>query len=80
MFLLFSLSGEQISYILNLEFVTEEVVRTMVGSLGLISAVPLTTILGTLVAIHQDRLGPIKGILGPPSQRTDVDHRHIHDS
>lgn len=78
MFLLFSISGEQISYLLNLEFVTEEVVRTMVGSLGLITAVPLTTFLATMVVIHQDRLGPFQEILGPPSRGNDHDHGHTH--
>ena len=76
MFLLFSLSGERITYLLNLEFVTEEIVRTMVGSLGLISAVPLTTLLSTLMVIHGGQWGPWSAWLGPVSVESDHDHTH----
>jgi uncharacterized membrane protein len=41
--LLVTLAGEQFATFINREFVTEEVVRTLVGSLGLIAAVPITT-------------------------------------
>ena len=70
-----SLSGEQFSYLLNLEFVAEEVVRTLVGSLGLVSAVPLTTILASLVALYHQRLGPWRRFLGP---ETGGGHSHGH--
>jgi uncharacterized membrane protein len=75
MFLLFSIAGTQISYLLNLEFVAEEVVRTMVGSLGLIAAVPLTTFLASLVAIKSAAGGPGWKFLGPP---TSGDSHHAH--
>jgi uncharacterized membrane protein len=65
MLLLFSLSGEQFAYLVNLEFVTEEIVRTLVGSLGLISAVPITTALACLIATQQDRFGALRPWLGP---------------
>ena len=54
--LLFTLSGEQYAYLVNLEYIAEEIVRTLVGSLGLISAVPFTTALACLVATHQQQL------------------------
>lgn len=76
MFLLFSLSGERVTHLLNLEFVTEEIVRTMVGSLGLISAVPLTTLLSTLMVIHGSQWGPWSDWLGPVSGDSDHDHTH----
>jgi len=76
MFLLFSLSGEKVSYLLNLEFVTEEIVRTMVGSLGLISAVPLTTLLSALMVIRGSQWGPWSTWLGPVSRENDHDHVH----
>jgi uncharacterized membrane protein len=63
--LLFSLSGEAYGQLLNLEFVAEEVVRTMVGSLGLIAAVPLTTGLASFLALNQARLGRLRPYLGP---------------
>ena len=62
MFLLFSISGAQIGYLLNLEYVAEEVVRTMVGSLGLIAAVPLTTYLSCLIAKRSTRGGGDLGL------------------
>lgn len=74
--LLFSLSGEQFSYLLNLEFVAEEVVRTLVGSLGLISAVPLTTLLSCLVALYHHRLGPWRRFLGPETGAGGHGHAH----
>jgi uncharacterized membrane protein len=65
MLLLFSLSGERYGYLVNLEFVTVEIVRTLVGSLGLIMAVPITTILASLLALHNQRLGGLRRYLGP---------------
>ncbi len=42
--LLFAISGgEPISILLNREMIANEIVRTLVGSLGLVSAVPITT-------------------------------------
>lgn len=43
--LLFAIYPQPFGQIINREFVTEEVVRTLVGSLGLIMAVPITTVL-----------------------------------
>lgn len=65
MLLLFSLGGEQIDYLLNLEYVTEEIVRTFVGSLGLVAAVPITTLLASLVALNHQRLGKLRPFFGP---------------
>lgn len=63
--LLVSLSGEQWLSFLSREFVAEEVVRTLVGSLGLMAAVPITTALSCLVALHHGRLGRLRRFLGP---------------
>lgn len=40
---------------LNLELVAEQVVATLVGSIGLIAAVPFTTALAALLALHTSR-------------------------
>lgn len=74
--LLISLSGEQWINFLNREFVTEEVVRTLVGSIGLISAVPLTTGLACLIALYHTRLGALQDYLGPATPHDDPPHRH----
>lgn len=43
---------------LNREFIAEEIVRTLVGSLGLILAVPVTSLLAGLVAHRHDLAAP----------------------
>ena len=78
MFLLFSLSGEGLSHLLNLEYVAEEVVRTMVGSLGLIAAVPLTTLLASLIATHFPTAGPWRRLLGPKTREDSQGTPHVH--
>jgi uncharacterized membrane protein len=47
--LLFSLSNEPVAAALNRAIIAEEIVRTLVGSLGLMSAVPITTFLAAVV-------------------------------
>ncbi len=46
--LLFAIYPQPFGQIINREFVSEEVVRTLVGSLGLVAAVPITTFLACL--------------------------------
>jgi uncharacterized membrane protein len=62
MLLLFSMSSGDFGNLINLEYVTEEIVRTLVGTLGLIAAVPLSTGLAAWLALNQERapawLGP----------------------
>lgn len=43
--ILFNLSGSKLSDVINAEIVAEEVVRTLVGSIGLVASVPITTAL-----------------------------------
>lgn len=65
MLLLFSLGRGDYGYLVNISFVAEEVVRTLVGSLGLIAAVPLTTVLAAGFALHRQRLEAWEQVLGP---------------
>jgi uncharacterized membrane protein len=65
MLLLFSLSGGNYASLLNYAFVAEEVVRTLVGSLGLVAAVPITTAIATGLALYHHRLGGLRPYLGP---------------
>ncbi|MEV0676203.1 YibE/F family protein [Actinosynnema sp. NPDC050436] len=48
--LTFSLSGRSLGEILTAQQVAQEVVRTLVGSIGLVAAVPITTALAAVVA------------------------------
>ena len=74
--LLVSSSGEQWINFLNREYVAEEIVRTLVGSLGLMGAVPLTTALACAVALNQSRLGVWRAFLGPATLNDG--HQHFH--
>ncbi|MBG0786864.1 MAG: YibE/F family protein [Anaerolineaceae bacterium] len=65
MLLLFSFSNVDFTMALNLEFIAEEIVRTMVGSLGLFAAVPITTALSAGIAVKYRNFGKMKTYLGP---------------
>lgn len=65
MLLLFSFRNVDYGLAINLEFIAEEIVRTMVGSLGLFAAVPITTALAALIAVKYRDFGKIKTYLGP---------------
>lgn len=65
MLLLFALGRGNLGYLVNFEFVAEEIVRTLVGSLGLVSAVPLSTAIAGLFALRADSLRKWEQFLGP---------------
>ncbi len=48
--LVFSLSGQSFGTLITAQNVAQEVVRTLVGSIGLVAAVPITTAIATVVA------------------------------
>ncbi|AXI78674.1 YibE/F family protein [Peterkaempfera bronchialis] len=56
--LLFSISQRDVGSVATSEIVAEEIVRTLVGSIGLVASVPVTTALAALVA-SRDRVGPV---------------------
>ena len=51
--LLFSLYSQPFLQTINRGFIAEEIVRTLVGSMGLIATVPLTSILASWLATSQ---------------------------
>ena len=65
MLLMFSLGRGNYGFLVNFEFVAEEIVRTLVGSLGLVTAVPLTTAIAILFALRADSLEKWRQVLGP---------------
>ncbi|HNE05768.1 MAG TPA: YibE/F family protein, partial [Anaerolineales bacterium] len=71
---MFSLGHGDYGYIVNFSFVAEEIVRTLVGSLGLIAAVPLTTVIAIFFAQRADSLGKWEQVLGPEGDG----HGHVH--
>ncbi|OKK18563.1 hypothetical protein AMK16_17925 [Streptomyces sp. CB00455] len=60
--LLFSIANSSMGSVANSELVAEEIVRTLVGSIGLVASVPVTTALAALV-VSADRPGG----QGPPA-------------
>ncbi|MER5727623.1 YibE/F family protein [Streptomyces sp. NPDC002138] len=54
--LLFSIANSSVGSVANSELVAEEIVRTLVGSIGLVASVPVTTALAALV-VSADRTG-----------------------
>lgn len=54
--LLFSIAQSGVGTVANSELVAEEIVRTLVGSIGLVASVPVTTALAALV-VSADRRG-----------------------
>jgi uncharacterized membrane protein len=74
MLLMFSLGRGNYGFLVNFEFIAEEIVRTLVGSLGLVTAVPLTTAIAILFALRTDSLEKWRQVLGPEGGRD----AHIH--
>jgi uncharacterized membrane protein len=56
--LLFAIFPQPYGQLLNREFITEEVVRALVGSLGLVAAVPITTLLAGVLTGRHWTIGP----------------------
>lgn len=72
--LLFTLGNGNYGFLLNVEFMAEEVVRTLVGSLGLMAAVPIASLIATSFVLYEDRLGEWRSLLGP--QTGHEEHHH----
>jgi uncharacterized membrane protein len=77
MLLMFTLGRGNLGYLVNFEFIAEEIVRTLVGSLGLVSAVPLSTAIASFFALRADSLGKWEQVLGPEGGG-DGGHKHVH--
>ncbi|MFF4455650.1 YibE/F family protein [Streptomyces goshikiensis] len=66
--LLFSIANSSVGSVANSELVAEEIVRTLVGSIGLVASVPVTTALAALV-VSADRPGsPDAGPASAPAR------------
>src|SRR3990172_3743877 len=65
MLLMFSLARGDYAYLVNFSFIAEEIVRPLVGSLGLIAAVPLPTAIPIFFAQRVESLGKWGQVLGP---------------
>ena len=62
--LLFATGGVRVGELLNAEILAEEVVKTLIGSIGLVAAVPFTTVLAAVFAARSGapaRATPVAG-------------------
>ncbi|WP_338897236.1 YibE/F family protein [Streptomyces sp. TG1A-60] len=66
--LLFSIAQSSVGTVANSELVAEEIVRTLVGSIGLVASVPVTTALAALV-VSADRPGTPEATAVPAPAR-----------
>ena len=73
LFLMFSLARGNYSYLVNYSFIAEEIVRTLVGSLGLIAAVPLTTAIAIAFVLRVQPMSWARQFLGAPGET-----EHLH--
>ncbi|AVH57722.1 MULTISPECIES: YibE/F family protein [Streptomyces] len=69
--LLFSIAQSSVGTVANSELVAEEIVRTLIGSIGLVASVPVTTALAALV-VSADRPGTAAGPVQATAARTPV--------
>ncbi|MFF3820541.1 YibE/F family protein [Streptomyces bluensis] len=65
--LLFSIAQSSVGTVANSELVAEEIVRTLVGSIGLVASVPVTTALAALV-VSADRPSPQPAAAAAPAR------------
>ena len=72
--LLFTVESGNLGQLVNISSVAEEIVRTLVGSLGLVAAVPVSTLIATALAVYSDRLGALRPYLG--SEAGNEVHAH----
>jgi uncharacterized membrane protein len=76
MLLLFTRMRGDLAYLISYEIVAQEVVRTLVGSIGLVAAVPLSTLAAALLALHGDRLGILRPLFGKAGGEEQHGHPH----
>ena len=65
--LLFTRTDQPFLLVINREVVTEEIVRTLVGTIGLVTAVPFTTFVASWLAVRTN-----------PVDISDLGHAHHH--
>jgi uncharacterized membrane protein len=79
LFLLFTLGNANFITLLNQSILSEEVVRTLVGTIGLFLAVPVSTFLACWALDNPNRLAKMVAVFGPllnPSEVNEEGHHH----
>ncbi|HSM25194.1 MAG TPA: YibE/F family protein, partial [Anaerolineaceae bacterium] len=76
MLLLFTISNQNPAMLINISFIAEEIVRTLVGSIGLFISIPVTTALAALLATRHQQYPWIRKYFGPDNQWSEIHHHH----
>lgn len=76
MLLLFTISNQNPAMLINISFIAEEIVRTLVGSIGLFISIPITTALAALLATNHKKYPWIEKYFGPDNQWGGTHHHH----
>lgn len=76
MLLLFTISNQNPAMLINISFIAEEIVRTLVGSIGLFISIPITTALAALLATNHHKYPWIEKYFGPDNQWGGSHHHH----
>lgn len=71
--LMFTLGNGNYGFFINSELLSEEIVRTLVGSLGLVAAVPISTLVATLLIVNQKDQEPEGGLVLPGARKEPSD-------
>jgi len=71
--LMFTLGNGNYGFFINSELLSEEIVRTLVGSLGLVAAVPISTLVATLLIVKQKDQEPEGGLVLPGARKEPSD-------
>ncbi|MYB04341.1 MAG: YibE/F family protein [Acidimicrobiaceae bacterium] len=70
--LLFAVSDQSLAMAANSELIAVEIVRTLCGSMGLVAAVPVTTVLAAVVAAGSGAIPPGEPAGGTPHEESDA--------
>jgi uncharacterized membrane protein len=74
--ILFVTANQPWGRVVNQEIVAQEVVRTLVGSIGLIASVPITTWIASMLAVRTPARAPER--LATPTEEAEVEPVHAH--
>ncbi len=78
MIVLYYMQNVNIGTLININYIAEEIVRSLVGTIGLFLAVPVTTLLACWVVEDEGRLGKLVSIFGPLINVNDHGTTHHH--
>jgi len=78
MIVLYTMSSVDLGVLVNINYIAEEIVRSLVGTIGLFLAVPFTTLVACWVVTDEVRLGKLVHIFGPLINVNTVKSIHHH--